>query len=64
MMRGWFRRFYPVGPLQIDFAAPPGRTIHHARALRAGRDLSLRVEGSRLLFEVPQIADYEVIALT
>jgi len=64
MMRGWFRRFYPVGPLQIDFAAPAGRTIHHARALRAGRDLSLRVEGSRLLFEVPQIADYEVIALT
>ena len=64
MMRGWFRRFYPVGPLQIDFAAPAGRTIHHARALRAGRDLSLRVEGSRLLFEVPQIADYDVIALT
>lgn len=64
MMRGWFRRFYPVGPLQIDFAAPAGRTIHHARALRAGRDLALRVEGSRLRFEVPQIADYEVIALT
>lgn len=64
MMRGWFRRFYPVGPLQIDFAAPAGRTIHHARALRAGHDLALRVEGSRLRFEVPQIADYEVIALT
>ena len=64
MMRGWFRRFYPVGPLQIDFAAPAGRTIHHARALRAGRDLALRVEGSRVRFEVPQIADYEVIALT
>jgi len=64
MMRGWFRRFYPVGPLQVDFAAPAGRTIQHARALRAGRDLPLRVEGSRLRFEVPQVADYEVIALT
>ncbi len=64
MMRGWVRRFYPTGPLRIDLAAPGGRTIRRARALRAGRDLPLAAEGSRLRFETPPVADYEVIALT
>src|SRR5262249_44134487 len=44
MMRGWFRRFYPAGPLRVDLAAPAGRTIQRARALRAGRDLALTVD--------------------
>jgi hypothetical protein len=64
MMRGWVRRFYPTGPLRIDLAAPGGRTIRRARALRAGRDLPLAAEGSQLRFETPPVADYEVIALT
>ena len=64
MMRGWFRRFYPTGVLRIEFAVPGGRPIRRARALRAGRDLPLQIEGSRLRFETPPVADYEVIALT
>jgi hypothetical protein len=64
MMRGWVRQFYPTGPLRIEFAAPAGRTIRRARALRAGRDLSLKADGSLVRFETPPVADYEVIALT
>jgi len=64
MMRGWFRQFYPTGPLRIELAAPVGRPIQRARALRAGRDLSLQIEGNRVRFETPLVADYEVIALT
>jgi hypothetical protein len=64
MMRGWFRRFYPTGVLRIELAVPGGRPIQRARALRAGRDLPLQIEGTRLRFETPPVADYEVIALT
>jgi hypothetical protein len=64
MMRGWFRRFYPTGPLRIELALPGGRPVQRARALRAGRDLPLQIEGNRLRFETPPVADYEVIALT
>jgi hypothetical protein len=64
MMRGWVRQFYPTGPLRIELAVPAGRSVHHARALRAGRDLAVTVRGDRLRFETPPVADYEVIALT
>ena len=64
MMRGWVRQFYPTGPLQLELAAPGGRPIQRARALRAGRDLPLVADRSRVRFETPPVADYEVIALT
>jgi hypothetical protein len=64
MMRGWVRRFYPTGPLQIELAAPGGQPIQRARALRAGRDLPLVADRNRVRFETPPVADYEVIALT
>jgi hypothetical protein len=43
---------------------PAGRTVRRARALRAGRDLSLTSEGDRVRFETPPVVDYEVVALT
>jgi hypothetical protein len=64
MMRGWVRQFYPTGPLRIELAVPPGRSLRRARALRAGRDLMLTVRNDHLRFETPPVADYEVIALT
>jgi hypothetical protein len=62
MMRGWVREHYPVGPLRVDLASPGA--VSHARALRAGRDISLTRRGGRLQFEIPSVVDYEVIALT
>jgi hypothetical protein len=64
MMRGWVRRFYPTSPLRVELAVPTGRAVRRGRALRAGREVALTVQGDRLHFETPPVADYEVIALT
>jgi hypothetical protein len=64
MMRGWVRQFYPTSPLRVQLAVPSGRAVRRGRALRAGRDVALTVQGDRLRFETPPVADYEVIALT
>jgi hypothetical protein len=63
MMRGWAREHYPIGPLRIDLA-PLATPIKSARALRAGRDLTIATRDGRLRFEIPTVVDYEVIALT
>jgi hypothetical protein len=64
MTRGFFRRFYPIGPLRAEFLIANGRRIAGVRALRAGRDLRFTQDGARVRFEVPRVADYEVVALT
>jgi hypothetical protein len=64
MMGGWVRQFYPTSPLRVQLAAPTGRAVRRGRALRAGREVALTVQGDRLRFETPPVADYEVIALT
>ena len=63
MTRGLVRRFYPTGPQQVEFAVPAGRRITSVRALRAGRSLDFKEEGATVRFEVPFVADYEVVAL-
>lgn len=64
MTRPFFREFYPVGPLQVEFAVPAGRKVSNVRALRAGRSLAFKAGGTGVQFEVPVVEDYEVIALT
>jgi len=63
MTRCYARRFYEIGPLEVEFEVAPGQKIASARALRAGRTLPFKQEDRTVRFEVPSILDYEVIAL-
>jgi hypothetical protein len=56
--------FYPTGPLKTRFQVPGGRKIQRVRALRNSRELSFRQVGETVTFEVPEVMDYEVVALT
>ena len=64
MTRGFIRRFYPIGPQQVEFDIAPGKTISDVRALRASRSLPFTQSDRAVSFEVPSVTDYEVIALT
>jgi hypothetical protein len=64
MTRAFVRRFYPIGPLHVSFEMPPGRSVARVQALRSGSVLTFKQEGPTVRFEVPTVADYEVIALT
>jgi hypothetical protein len=60
---GYFRRAYPIGPLQVRFRTG-ARDVKNARSLRAGKLLNLQQQDGMVSFEIPAIADYEVVALT
>jgi hypothetical protein len=64
MTRPFVRRFYPIGPLRVAFEVPAGRHVARVEALRAGAPLPFKQEGRMVRFEVPTVADYEVVALT
>jgi putative glycosyl hydrolase-like family 6 (GHL6) protein len=64
MTRPFVRRFYPIGPLRVAFDVPAGRNVARVEALRAGGILPFKQEGRTVRFEVPTVADYEVVALT
>jgi len=64
MLRAVVKELYPIGPLEVTFRIPEGRTIRRARALRSGQQLDLKPDGSAIRFTIPSVADYEVVALT
>jgi hypothetical protein len=64
MTRGFVRRFYAIGPQQVEFEVAAGKRISSVRALHAGRALAFKQSGRTVSFEVPSVVDYEVIALT
>jgi hypothetical protein len=64
MTRAFIRRFFPIGPLRVAFEVPAGRRIARVEALRGGGVLRFQQEGRVVRFEVPTVADYEVVALT
>ncbi len=64
MTRAFVRHFYPIGPLRVAFDVPAGRNVTRVEALRAGGVLRFKQEGRTVRFEVPTVADYEVVALT
>lgn len=64
MNRPYVSRYYPVGPLKIQFQIPQGRRIVAVRALREGRTLAFQQSEGVVRFEVPPVADYEVVALS
>lgn len=64
MTRGFLRRFYAIGPQQVEFDVAAGKKVGSVRALRAGRALAFKQSNHTVRFEVPSVVDYEVIALT
>lgn len=64
MTRGFLRRFYTIGPQQVDFDVAPGRLISGVRALRADKTLPFKQTEQTVSFEIPSVLDYEVVALT
>ncbi|MFB3826636.1 MAG: alpha-amylase family protein [Bryobacteraceae bacterium] len=63
MMRGWWRKNYPIGPQQVRFELPQGRRISRARLLRAEASLPFRQQGRTVEFIIPGVEDYEIAAL-
>jgi hypothetical protein len=64
MTHPYISKLYPTGSLQGRFRVPGGRQIRSVRALRAERDLEFKQADDAVRFEVPPVADYEVIVLT
>jgi hypothetical protein len=64
MARGYFRRFYPIGAQQVSFDVERGRMIGSVRALRSARSLPFNQDGRTVHFGIPDVTDYEVVALT
>jgi len=63
LTHGAIRNSYPLGPQQVRFRVNEGRRIKAVRALRAGTTLKFQQQRETITFEVPGIADYEVVAL-
>jgi hypothetical protein len=64
MTRGFLRRFYSIGPLEVIFNLPSVKKVTTVRALRAGRSLQFKQTDANLRFEIPTVVDYEVVAIT
>lgn len=62
-MRGVIRDIYPLGPQQVRFRVNEGHSIKTVRALRAAADLKFHQQHETITFDLPGIADYEVVAL-
>jgi hypothetical protein len=63
LMRGAFRQFYPVGPLDVTLSLPPGAQPAAVRLLKARQESAFTLEGHLLRTLVPQVTDHEVIAI-
>jgi hypothetical protein len=63
MTHGFIRKSYPLGPQQVCFRVNEGNRIKTVSALRAGTTLKFQQHRETITFELPGIADYEVVAL-
>jgi hypothetical protein len=62
-MRGVIRDIYLLGPQQVRFRVNEGHSIKTVRALRAAANLKFHQQRETITFDLPGIADYEVVAL-
>jgi len=63
MTHGAIRNSYPLGPQQVRFRVNESRRIKTVRALRAATTLNFQQQLETVIFELPGIMDYEVVAL-
>lgn len=64
LMKGPARAIYPVGPQELCLKTPPSFRAKSVRALGNQKELPFRLEGSTVVFTVPSVSEYEVIAVT
>ena len=60
---GAIRSIYALGSQHVRFQVDQARRIKTVRALRAATTLKFQQTGETISFDVPGIADYEVVAL-
>src|SRR5262249_17869872 len=53
--RGFVRRFYAIGPQQVEFDVAVGKKVSGVRALRAGQSLTFKQSDRTVSFEVPSV---------
>lgn len=61
--RGLMREFNPIGPLNVSFALPAGKTPSNVRLLRSEQDVPFERRGNRIDFVIPSIKAYELAAI-
>ncbi|MCB0688686.1 MAG: hypothetical protein KDC53_19240, partial [Saprospiraceae bacterium] len=63
MLKGPFRELLPVGQQHIEIEIPAGRTVKDVKLLARGDRANYKTEANKLLLNVDQITDHEVIAI-
>jgi hypothetical protein len=63
MMRGEFREFLRVGEQTVSVRIPAGCRVQGVTLLRNGQPVDSTLEDGRLVVLVPEIIDFEVIAI-
>jgi hypothetical protein len=63
-MKGPARQISIVGKQEVRLRVPDGFRGRKATALSSGQDIAFKMDGSHLVFTVPQVGEYEVIAVT
>ena len=64
MLRGWFRDTYPIGPQRVRISIGNAGSVQEVRALRSGKVLQHQTSADAVEFVIPEIADYEIAAIT
>ncbi|MGC2661199.1 MAG: beta-galactosidase trimerization domain-containing protein [Bryobacteraceae bacterium] len=64
LMKGPARAISPAGKQDVRLQMPPGFHPAKATTLSTGKDLPFQIAGSELVFTVPQVGEYEVVAFT
>ncbi len=57
------RKPVTLGPQRVTMTLPDARPIRAAHLLRGGAELPVQQQGQQISFTVPQLGDYEVVAL-
>ena len=64
LMKGPARSISAVGPQEVRLQTPEGFRAGKVTTLSNSKELPFRTEGSELILTVPQVGEYEVVAIT
>jgi hypothetical protein len=63
MMKGPVREIIPISRQKVSVRVPDGRRVRRVHLLVAGGEVAHRVEGERVVLDVPEIGLHEVVAV-
>jgi len=61
MMKGPIREVYPVGPVTVSVAVPPGRTVRRVHLVSAGDEVEFALADGRVRASIGQLTTLEAI---